>query len=196
MCLHTGAFPPQWVEGRLAAKGGKRSLGLPCSLQMLTELRDALWQVGGFSSSAPRADAPHLVAQLENRYGLRLPDDFRFYLIEALGVEEWSDHVGIGWYPIERIASLSEIPSEELPGPNPEVLAEPDQYLVFADYLDWCGYGYAICCSEGARRGHVAMVHPSPGRFICRTFTTFVQLVAIDSRRLHSPAGDRFDDIP
>jgi hypothetical protein len=163
---------------------------------MLTELRNALQQVGGFASTAPRTDAPQLVAQLEDRCGVRLPDDFKSYLIEASGVDEWSDHVGIGWYPIERIRSLPEIPAEELPGANPDVSAEADQYLVFADYLDWCGYGYAICCSAGARRGYVAMVHPSPGRFICRTFTTFVELVALDSDRLHSTAGDHYTDIP
>lgn len=163
---------------------------------MSPELKYALQQVQGSYKPAPRADAPQLVAELESRYRVRLPEEFRSYLIEASGVNEWTDHVGIGWYPIDGIRSLAEFASEELPGLNPEVQEEADHYLVFADFLDWCGYGYAICCSEGARRGYVAIVYPSPGRFICRTFTTFLLLVAADSDRLHSPAGDHFSDIP
>ena len=163
---------------------------------MLGELRNDLQQIDAIDPSAPRADAPLLVAELEQRHGVRLPDDFRSYLLEASGTGGWDDDVGIHWYPIERIKSLSEIQTSEETGSNSEVCAEADRYLVFADWLDWCGYGYAICCSEGPRRGYVAIVYPPAGRFICSSFTTFAHHAAADSDRLHSTAGDHYTDIP
>ena len=169
---------------------------------MDAELRDALHQLQGSWLPRPQAEATRLVEQLESRYSVRLPKDFRTYLVEASGRTGWC--TDIGWYPIEGIRSLTQVleglpevaTGDEAPQLNREVETEADHYLVFADYLDWCGYGYAICCSDSARRGHVAMVHPSPGRFICRSFTTFVRLAALDSDRLHSTAGDHYTDIP
>jgi hypothetical protein len=179
---------PQWVESGHCA----------CQRQfnMATDLQDALRQLQGASPAAPSADAAALIQRLESRYGVRLPQDFRWYLTRSSGFDGWEDYGGIGWYPIQRIKSLPEVAGDELAGATSEVAEEAEQYLIFADFLDWCGYGYALCCSDGARRGHVAMVHPAPGRFICRTFTTFVQLAAADSNRLHSPVGDHYVDIP
>lgn len=173
--------------------GGKRTWSVPRRAVMFTELRHALRQLQGTSPAAPSADAAALVQDLESRYPVRLPEDFRWYLTENSG---WDDYAGIGWYSIDRIKSLPEVAGDELTGGNSEVSEEAEQYLVFADFLDWCGYGYALCCSEGPRRGHVVIVYPPPGRFICRTFTTFVQLAAADSNRLHSPVGDHYVDIP
>jgi len=162
---------------------------------MVSELQKALKEIQGASPPVCRTDAPRLVAELEGRYSVRLPEEFRSYLIEAAGADGWTDNVGLGWYPIEHIKSLTELSYEELAGANVEVAQEAHKYLVFADFLDWCGYGYAICCSDGPNRGYVAIVYPSPGRFICRTFSTFLRLVAADSDRLHSPAGDYFTEI-
>jgi hypothetical protein len=137
------------------------------------------------------------VQRLEARYGVTLPDDFRDYLLKASGNgSEWTSRNGIGWYSIDRIRNLREALGGEAPEEGIlEIGREADRYLVFADFLDWCGYGYAICCSDGQHRGQVAMVCPIPHRFISRDFPTFAKLAAEDSDRLHSPVGDRYSDI-
>jgi hypothetical protein len=166
--------------------------------QMNSDLEHALRQIepNGVGKAEPRADARELIERLETLYRVRLPEDFKAFLLEASKPHRWSDTVGMDWYPIEAIKSLQDLsPDTEATDENQEVRSEAGRYLVFADYLDWCGYGYAICCSDGARRGHVAIVYPSPGRFICRSFTKFVELVAADSDRLHSTVGDHYADI-
>lgn len=137
-----------------------------------------------------------IALELEQRYGLRLPDDFKAYLADAAPETDWMDYDGIIWWAPERIKSLSdECRGEVADAPLlPEIAAEADTFLVFADYLDWC-YAYALCCSDGPNRGKVALIQEGPGRFVASSFTRFVTLAAEDSNRLHSPAGDSYTDL-
>src|SRR5688572_33422852 len=84
--------------------------------------------------------------ELERRYDLDLPDEFRAYVIEGLPRADWMHESGIIWWAPERLKSLkdecgTETPEDQI---NPEIEVEADHYLVFADFLDWCGYAYAI----------------------------------------------------
>src|SRR6187399_2999920 len=67
---------------------------------MLTELRNAFEELQG---SEPRANASQQVAQL-GRYGVRLPDDFKSYLIEVSGARTWFDDFGIDWQSRAHLA--------------------------------------------------------------------------------------------
>lgn len=123
---------------------------------------------------------------LEQRYGIRLPTDFRAYLNDHAPTTDWWDITLLVWWAPERIKSLrdeckGETPAEQL---NPVIEDEAGHYLVFADYLDWC-YAYAICCSEGPNRGRVALIGVRPDSFVADSFLHFVQLAASDSMRLH-----------
>jgi hypothetical protein len=156
---------------------------------------------------APRPAAEHeppkpspsgaaVAAELEKRYGLRLPDDFKVYLMDAVPITDWMDYDGIIWWAPERIKSLPD-ECRARPGDdplNPEIGAEASTYLVFADLLDWCN-AYALCCSEGPNRGKVAIIREGPGGFVAASFSSFVRLAKKGSPRLHSPAGDGFTDL-
>jgi len=137
---------------------------------------------------------------LELRYKIRLPEDFKAYIIEAAPVSEWVDDGGICYWEPSRISSLK----DERAGwaewtPNgSRIDAEGMKYLVFADFMAWCGYGYAICCSDGPDQGRVAMVSTDSGtgdRLVASSFCSFLRLAAEDSNRLHSPAGDHYTNI-
>jgi hypothetical protein len=151
-----------------------------------------------WNSLAPSAvtDRRATAEDLERRYDIRLPTDFKAYLTMRVPGKEFMDDGGIIWWPIGRIKSLREECGEATPDEqrNPAIEAEADRYLVFSDYLDWC-YAYAICCSESINRGKVALIGSSPDRFVARSFSSFVRLAAEDSDRLHSPAGDWFTDL-
>lgn len=98
------------------------------------------------------------VADLERRYAVRLPDDFRFYLLNAAPPDMCMCDDGYTWWPVGRIRNLPEechdFTSRETP---PRIACEADRYLVFADYLLW-SYAWAICCSDTADCGRVALI--------------------------------------
>src|SRR3954469_25198206 len=110
---------------------------------------------------------------LQERYGLSLPGEFETYLTEGSPQTDSMDDGGIIWWAAERIKSLRDECGPTTPDAqrNPDIESEAHQYLVFADYLDWC-YAYAICCSEGANRGKVALIGVKPDRFVARSFST------------------------
>ncbi len=163
---------------------------------MESKLRDALKRLwaSGQPPLSPEGGARAL--DLEKHYGVQLPGDFAAYLREASPQEDWMDNRGIIWWRPECIKSVPDecgtpTPREQL---NPEIESEAHQYLVFADYLCWC-YAYAICCSDGPHRGKVALVGIQPDRFVASSFSTFLDLAAADSDRLHSPVGDHYRDL-
>lgn len=115
------------------------------------------------------------IVTLELRYGFSLPQAFRDYLIVGTPAAYHLDSDSLfAWWPVAEMCSLPD--GYEHPLENPEILAEADRYLLFADYLMWC-WGYAICCSDGPNRGRVAMIAGVDGDpFIAESFTAFVQM--------------------
>lgn len=152
----------------------------PDSNAMSEELLAALsrWIHGDCVPHAT-ADAEARVALLEGRYGIRIPEDFRRYLVEAAPREETSDHEMTTWWPVDRIRN---IPDEYEHEPGPVIAAEAGAFLCFADYLIWC-WAWAVCCSDGPNRGRVALIGGSSDGFVADSFTEFA------ARYLHDPRG-------
>jgi SMI1 / KNR4 family (SUKH-1) len=120
------------------------------------------------------------VAALESKYGIRIPDDFREYLLASCSADEdlWDGFVG--WWPLERIKNIpDELPNE---AENPQVAANAKTYLFFADYSIWC-WAWAIACGDDENRGRVAVIS-GHDRFVADSFSDFVDLYIINQDRL------------
>jgi len=112
------------------------------------------------------------VEQLERRYGLTLPDDFRAYLVGAAPAEEYWDDGDAIWWPVHRIRN---IPDEyQHPIRHPVIARDARTYLFFADFMIWC-WAWAICCGDGGDRGKVAVINGNSDRFVADSFSQFVE---------------------
>ena len=137
------------------------------------------------SNYRPMPNARDRVDDLERRYALRLPEDFRNYLIHASPSEIYWDHIGTQWWTITEIKNIpDECPDGPVGGPNPEIEAERDHYLVFADFLIWC-YAWAICCSDGPNRGKIALIGGAPDGFVADSFREFMKLELTNDAVIH-----------
>jgi hypothetical protein len=123
---------------------------------------------------SPEAD----VARLEARTGVRLPDDFRTYLLTNVpsGRDALDDNM-TGWWNAGEIKSIVEEYPHELK--NPVVAEDPGHFLVFADYCLWC-WAWAIGCGDGEHRGKVALIGGENDRFVADSFDAFVELYVAD----------------
>ena len=110
------------------------------------------------------------LAQLEARYGITLPEEFRDYLSCASPKDEFCVDQFTAWWPIERIRS---IPQECGDIENPAVAANAGNYLFFADFAVWC-YAWAINCGHDEHRGRVVVIGSSDDRFVADSFGAFV----------------------
>ena len=125
------------------------------------------------------------VDAFEQSNSLALPSDFKAYLIFACPQRTYWDHIGTQWWALDEIKSVA----EECPDWPPkhlglEVKQEPDQYLVFADFLIWC-YAWAICCSNSENRGKVAIVGSGHNCIVAGSFREFLVLELADSLEIH-----------
>ena len=103
---------------------------------------------------------------------MRLPEDFRAYLLESAPREDfWDDGDAIWWNP-ERINNIPDEYDSEVS--DPAIAASAVNCLFFADYMIWCR-AWAICCSEGEDRGKVAVVGGSSDRWVADSFTGFIE---------------------
>src|SRR5689334_13209571 len=94
------------------------------------------------------------VQEIEKRYGVMLPDDFRAYVAGVAPNEDfWDVEEGIWWSP-DRIKS---IPDEYDHWVTDMAIAEKaGSYLFFADFMIWA-WAWAICCDDSEDRGKVAV---------------------------------------
>jgi hypothetical protein len=125
------------------------------------------------------ADAEAGVRALECRYRIRLPDDFRRYLLQVAPDEDVTDDELTTWWALGRIRNIPDEYEGEIS--NLVIAAGAGEYLFFADYIFWC-WAWAVCCSEGPNRGKVAFIG-GPNDFVADSFAEFVE------RYLHDPAG-------
>jgi len=161
---------------------------------MAPDFRDTLDLV--FKGIIPSARPPKgcdTASALERRYGITLPEDFKLYLTLYALSQDWMDPVSmVFFWRLDRLWSLRDELAHDTSSYTllAEIATESDQYIVFADFLDWCGYGYAICCSDSPNRGRVALIGSVdiPDGFIARDFAEFLKHVADDSGALHDPA--------
>jgi hypothetical protein len=113
------------------------------------------------------------VEDIERRYGLTLPDDFRAYLLQTAPAEEYWDDGNAFWWSVVRI---NNIPDEyDHPIGHPRIASNAHSYLFFADFLLWA-WAWAICCGEGEDRGKVAVIGGDPDHFVADSFSQFVEL--------------------
>jgi hypothetical protein len=120
------------------------------------------------------------IDSLEQKYGLRLPDDFRDYLLHACPANENWDNDLIGWWSIDRIKNIV----DEHPHKIKDETIERDaaKYLFFADYCIWC-WAWAIACGEDQNRGRVVVIS-GHDRFVADSFAQFVDLYIDDCHQL------------
>jgi hypothetical protein len=121
------------------------------------------------------------IAELENRYSLILPDDFRDYLRFSSPAGDTWDARMCTWWDFKRIKN---IPDEYSYEPGPAVAGEAHKYLFFADYSIWC-WAWAISCAEGESRGRVAFIGGSAyDKIVASSFSDFVRKYISDWKSL------------
>ena len=149
------------------------------------------WVAGQGGLRAPAAVAREAVESFESRYAIRIPEDFRLYLLEVAPAEDLWDDAHTIWWPPSRVRN---IPDEyEHPIENAAIAAEADAYLFFADYMIWC-WAWAVCCSDGPNRGKVACI-ADPEGFVADSFTQFVERYLRDPEAMAKtlPSGGTAD---
>lgn len=169
----------------MSATGGK--LTLACCAETLTRLNvtsmetahavlTGWWRATG--DEPPIANVGEATVQeIERRYGLTLPEDFRLYLLHAAPSDDFWDNGDAIWWSPER---LKNIPEEyEHPIDDPRIAQKAQTYLFFADYMIW-SWAWAICCEEGEDRGKVALIGGAPDRIVASSFTEFVKAYIAD----------------
>jgi hypothetical protein len=117
------------------------------------------------------------IAALEQKYGVRLPNDFGEYLLESCPLDANWDQEATYWWPVDRIRN---IPDEyEYDIKNALVARDASKYLFFADYMIWC-WAWAIACGDGEHRGRVAVINGVSDRFVADSFGQFVDRYILD----------------
>ena len=121
---------------------------------------------------ATTSHSEHAILALEHKYGVRLPEDFREYLMCSAPVEENWDAEGTNWWRLDRIKNIpGEFPSGvAIDGP----IHRPATHLFFADHLLWCA-AWAIACGAENNRGRVAFVDGINDRYVAENFSQFVE---------------------
>lgn len=170
--------PPELRDPRIAAavEAAEARRGQALSDPDLSPLERLLcWWGQPPTSNPPTAH----IRELEARYALRLPDDFRSYLKATMPKgNEW-DEEGTRWFPLADIRTLR----EECPNWSAPWVLDADQLLVFADYLVWC-YAWAIDCSETENRGKIALIGEKE-HYVADSFDEFLDRYIRDDMDLH-----------
>jgi hypothetical protein len=173
--LHRTGIPP--IDPTLFDQGGER-------------LFKALAQF--WASSDPKSYSPGCaevqIKALEDRYSIRLPDEFRSYLLNAAPRITYIDDIGTQWWAADEIKSIPDECPDGPPGKvNDEIEREKHAYLIFSDYLIWC-YAWAICCSDGPNRGKIALIGGLPDVIVADSFRQFLLLELTDDLSIHQGA--------
>jgi hypothetical protein len=112
------------------------------------------------------------ILALEQRFQVRLPEDFRRYLLTSAPHEDFWDEEHTIWWPLGRIRNIPEEYEHAIS--HPRIAAAASQYLFFADYSIWC-WAWAISCTDDEDRGRVALIGSDPDHFVANSFTDFVE---------------------
>jgi hypothetical protein len=116
------------------------------------------------------------VAALEARYGVRLPVEFRTYLLYACPKDGAIDRNNTKWWSLPEIKNIPDESPDELT--NAEIARDAATFLFFADFLVWSG-AWAICCRPGDNYGRVAEIHAGE-HFVADGFVDFVNVYVRD----------------
>ncbi|MEG3147771.1 SMI1/KNR4 family protein [Sphingomonas sp. RT2P30] len=120
--------------------------------------------------------------EIERCYQVRLPEDFKSYLVLSAPEEDYWDRENVIWW---SPASIKNIPNEyQTAVSDSSIAAVAEKCLFFADYMAWC-WAWAICCDEGPNHGKVALVGGAPDRWVAESFTEFVNNYVRDPMFIH-----------
>jgi hypothetical protein len=113
------------------------------------------------------------VAELERKYGVCLPYDFREYLLRSCPMNEYDnvDQRATYWWSLGRIKSITEEYDHKVV--NELVARHASKYLFFADYMIWC-WAWAIACGDDQGRGKVVVINGVSDNFVADSFGQFV----------------------
>jgi len=131
------------------------------------------------------------LSDLERRYDVRLPKDFRAYLKAAMPAGNVWDDEGTRWWPLDEIKSVREECGSQA-GYCPD--EGDDRRLVFADFLIWC-HAWAIDCSDGPDRGKVRIL-AGIDRNVADSFDDFLDRYMRDDHsvyRYDQTKGERYE---
>ncbi len=124
----------------------------------------------------PYPDAEDAVRDLEQRYGIVLPKDFRTYLLTTAPARDYWDEGDATWWSPERVRNIPDEYEHSLK--NGVIAAQAACCLFFADYLIWC-WAWAICCAPGEDYGKVALISVGED-WVADSFGDFAQAYTRD----------------
>ena len=138
------------------------------------------WSATGLKAIGAPASQSEVEA-LETRFAVRLPDDFRDYLLKAMPRAGLPiDKNLTTWWEVSRIASEQTMNGEALIVDGDP--ANPHRYLLFADHMIWA-WAWAIACGETDQRGNIMEIGDR-NRIVADNFATFVALNIADDDAL------------
>ena len=122
------------------------------------------------------------ITDLEDKYDIKLPTDFRKYLMEASPEPHGGemDDSGASWWSLKRINSILEECGPDWT--NLKLDGDGRKYLIFGDHFIWC-WAWAICCEAGTKYG--AIFHLGDGAKVADSFTDFVDNYIRDYPNFH-----------
>lgn len=120
------------------------------------------------------------VDRLEQRYGVRFPDDFRDYLLHSCPKDDLGYDEMTTWWPLDRLKNLVEEYEHKVT--DPTIVKGAAKYIFFADYSIWC-WAWAIDCGDDKNRGRVVVIS-GRDRFVADSFAQFVDRYIEDQKRL------------
>lgn len=144
------------------------------------------WRSEGLRIAEPCTTAQ--IKEFELRHSIRLPADFKAYLLSVNGMapdcRSDVDGRGFSFWPLQRICSAF----DDLKCAGMSPLDHFRAYFIFADYLQW-SWVYAIQLgSKESAIGKIVRVD-TPERLldVSNSFTEFLELYLADSDRLYDP---------
>lgn len=131
----------------------------------------AYWTTEGFDFATVGVSEAELAA-LETRYGIRLPEEFRAYLMNICPADDSADEgLCTSWWPLARIRNIPEEYEWEVT--DSAIAAEASTSLFFADYSIWAS-AWAICCGAGPNYGRIVSICGAD-KFVASGFRDFVE---------------------
>ncbi|UWZ83447.1 SMI1/KNR4 family protein [Occallatibacter riparius] len=117
------------------------------------------------------------IAKFEAEHGVKVPEDFREYLLRFNGIEE--DPEVFRFWPLHELRPV-DLKSFRVP--------DRERYFFFADYLIECFY-YAIYLGDRPELQNWVVIPCMPRQpFVAVNFTGFIELYLDDARAIYGPA--------
>ncbi|MEO7248203.1 MAG: SMI1/KNR4 family protein [Novosphingobium sp.] len=180
----------QWIADRWTGRKSKRALDreIELKVQMANARRAQVLadpklsplerMIEGWGVGTAQGASDNDLYGLEEKYAVRLPEDFRAYLKAAPNGNDW-DHVGTNWWPLSQIKTVRQ-ECADLKDYVP--LGGGDKQLIFADYLMWC-CAWAVDCSETENRGRVIFLGEGDS-YVADSFDDFLDRYLRDNNSI------------